>query len=388
MKNIFKNVAILTLGVGIGATIYFAAQGRDFTQNLRNGLQLNIPSPQSTSITQTKTVYREQSEVINVVRGSGASVVSIAVKRQFRPFQNRNPFLEEYFGAPQPETDSNGNTEDGIGTGFVLTADGVILTNRHVVDSNAQYVVITNNNQKYDVVSMIKDPFNDLAILKVNSTDLKPVTLGDSDSVEVGQTAVAMGNALGEFTNTVTVGIVSGLNRNITAGDSSGNREALQGLIQTDAAINPGNSGGPLLNLGGQVIGINTAVASGSYAQNIGFAIPINKAKPLIDEYIATGKISRPYLGVSYRMLTQQLAVYYDVPEGAYLFETLNGGPAANAGLREGDIITAINNQKLSAKNDLAQVIRTLRVGEEVEVKYYRDGNASSTRVTVGEFPE
>lgn len=380
-----KNITILLLGLGIGGAVYFASQGGQI--NLPERFNLNLPraSQNNNSVTETKTIYKEESDVVTVVRKANTSVVSIAVKQQSNPFNRRNPFNN----SPLLEDDgSSDSRETGIGTGFVLTKDGIVMTNRHVVDADAQYVVITNAGKKYDVTQVTKDPFNDLAILKVDANDLAPVELGDSEALEVGQSVVAMGNALGEFNNTVTVGIVSGLDRNIDAGDGRGNNEALQGVIQTDAAINPGNSGGPLLNLGGQVVGINTAVADGNFAQNIGFAIPINKAKAMIDEFVATGKISRPYMGVSYRMLTRQLAVYYDVPEGAYIFEAIQGGPAALAGIQEGDIITDIKGEKIDQTNDLAQVIRNLKIDEEVEVKYFRDGNANTVRVKVGQFSE
>lgn len=379
-----KNITILLLGLGIGGAVYFASQGGQI--KLPEQFNISLPNASSqgrTSVTETKTIYKEQSDVVTVVRKANPSVVSIAVKQQFRPF-GRNPFGFDQL----PDSSESSSRETGIGTGFILTKDGIVMTNRHVVDNNGQYVVVTNDGKKYDVTQVTKDPFNDLAILRVNAADLTPVDIGDSDALEVGQSVVAMGNALGEFNNTVTVGIVSGLNRNIDAGDGRGNNETLQGVIQTDAAINPGNSGGPLLNLGGQVVGINTAVADGNFAQNIGFAIPINKAKAMIDEFVQTGKISRPYMGVSYRTLTRQLAVYYDVPEGAYIFEAIQGGPAANAGLQEGDIITEINGEKINQQNDLAQVIRKLRVDQEVEVKYFREGNANTTRVRVGQFSE
>ena len=382
-----KSIAILLLGLGIGGAIFFASQENNINSNLAERFRVILPkaTQSNTSITETKTIYKEESNVVNVVRKANQSVVSIAIKREFRPFNRYNPFSFELL--PQYKFE-NEDKETGIGTGFILTSDGIVLTNRHVVNAEAQYVVVTNTGEKYDVTQVTKDPFNDLALLKVNAKNLSPVDLGDSDALEVGQSVVAMGNALGEFNNTVTVGIVSGLGRNIKAGDGRGNQEALQGVIQTDAAINPGNSGGPLLNLGGQVVGINTAVADGSFAQNIGFAIPINKAKPIIDEYITTGKISRPYIGVSYRMLTRQLAVYYDVPEGAYIFDAIQGGPANIAGIQEGDIITEVNGEVINQTNDLAQAIRKLKVGDDIEIKYYREGNTNTIRLRVGQYSE
>ncbi len=367
-----KNLLILLIGVGVGVGLFALSKVTD------PKLPVSNPLTQSSNGKET-TVVKEKSDVVEVVKQVGPSVVSIAIKRQGRtPFDTVEPG-----GNPVP-----GANESGIGTGFIVDSNGVILTNKHVVESAGSYVVITNDNKKYDVKKITQDPLNDIALLKVDATGLKAVQFGDSSKLDVGQTVVAMGNALGEFKNTVTVGVVSGLDRNIEATDQLGrNSEQLGNLIQTDAAINPGNSGGPLLNIAGQVIGINTAVAAGS-AQNIGFAIPINSAKPAINEFLASGKISRPFLGVEYRMITKRLALINEIPEGAYVFDTVEGGPAEKAGIQAEDIITEINGVKLIDDKQLSEVIQSLKVNQQVEMKYYRDGQTQSVRVTIGEGSE
>lgn len=385
MKDLTRTIFLVIIGAGLGIGMFTIVKSSDL--KIAN---IQLPFTQSNnanSITETKTIVKEKSDVIDVVKKDGPSVVSIAVKRTTR----RNPFSQSPFGLfdQNLQPSSPNNTESGIGTGFIIGENGIILTNKHVVDGNEQYVVITNENEKYDVQKINKDPLNDLAILKIDATNLRAMELGDSSALEVGQTVIAMGNALGEFKNTVTVGVVSGLDRQIQAADQmGGNAEKLGNVIQTDAAINPGNSGGPLLNIGGQVIGINTAVAAGSIAQNIGFAIPINSAKPIINEFLSTGKISSPYIGVRYQMISKRMALLNELPEGAYIAEVVSGGPADKAGIKSEDIITEINGNKLSDTNQLTDIIRTLKVGQNVEVKYVREDKQQSAQITVGEASE
>lgn len=372
--NIAKNALILLVGVALGVGLFTASKFADQS--------VKMLAPTTNNVGEI-TVVKEKSDVVDVVKKVGPSVVSIAIKRQGRTPFDTSPF-QDFSQSPNQSTPA----ESGIGTGFIVGSNGVILTNRHVVDSSGQYVVITNDNKKYDVTKVTLDPSNDIAILKVDANGLQAIALGDSERLDVGQTVIAMGNALGEFKNTVTVGVVSGLDRDIETSDQLGrNTERLGSLIQTDAAINPGNSGGPLLNIAGQVIGVNTAVASG-VAQNIGFAIPINSVKPVIDEFLASGKISRPYLGVEYRMITKRLALINEIPEGAYIFTAVAGGPADQAGIRAEDIITEINGTKLTEENQLSDVVRNLKVGQQVEVKYFRDNQTQTVRVTIGEAGE
>jgi serine protease Do len=382
MKNSLRMVLLIIIGVAIGLGLFTLVR----SSKLKLG-NLSLSTSKSASVpTETRTIIKEKSDVIDVVKKDGPSVVSIAIKRT----ATRNPFNQSpfgLFGDLQPSVpNASASPESGIGTGFIVGANGVILTNKHVVDAQGQYVVITNDNKKYDVQKINKDPLNDLAIIKIDATGLQAIELGDSSALDVGQTVIAMGNALGEFKNTVTVGVVSGLDRQIEASDQvGGNAEKLGNVIQTDAAINPGNSGGPLLNIGGQVIGINTAVAGGGIAQNIGFAIPINSAKESINEFFSTGKISSPYIGVRYQMISKRMALLNEIPEGAYVAEVVSGGPADKAGIKADDIITDLAGKKLNDTNQLTDVIRTLKVGQSVEVKYYREDKQVTTQITIGE---
>jgi S1-C subfamily serine protease len=281
---------------------------------------------------------------------------------------------------------TNRNIEQDIGSGFILSADGLIVTNAHVVsDTNATYKIVTQDNKTLDVVKIYRDPTNDLAILKVEAKDLKPIELGDSSKLKVGQFVVAIGTALGEFRQTVTTGVVSGLGRGITAGSPFEGAEKLDDVIQTDAAINPGNSGGPLLNSVGQVIGVNTAVSQ--EGQNIGFALPINVIKEAIDQFNKTGQFVRPYLGVRYGLINQRSALMNEVPQGAYVQEVLENSPAEKAGIQPDDIITKIAGTKMAVEDDtvLAKEIAKHKVGDTIEVELWRKGETKIVKVTLEE---
>ena len=341
------------------------------------GKQLSSVDLNSDKVFQKERVVDEESVVIDVVDKLSPSVVSTGIKNR----QTTSPF-----GFPS----TSKSEESGIGTGFVVSTDGLILTNKHVVSQNADYVAIIKNSdgtdKKYDVSEIHKDSFNDLAILKVDASDLVPVELGDSDHLKVGQKVIAIGNALGRFENTVTVGVVSGLGRGVARIDpATGVAERLDDLIQTDAAINPGNSGGPLLNSAGQAIGINTAVAS---AENIGFAIKINIVKQLISDFKTSGgKISRPLLGVRYTHISKDTALLNDVPEGELVREVVSGSAADRAGVKVGDILTEFDGQKLTEEETLSKLIRGKRVGDEVKLKVFRDGKTLDLSSKLGEAP-
>jgi S1-C subfamily serine protease len=231
------------------------------------------------------------------------------------------------------------------------------------------------------------DPSNDIAVIKIDTNNLSPVEMGDSTNLQVGQYVVAIGTALGEFRNTVTQGVISGLGRGITAGNPyQGYVEQLDNVIQTDAAINPGNSGGPLLNSGGQVIGINVAVAEG--AQNIGFAIPVNTVKKALDQYNVSGKFpAKAYLGVEYQMVSKQSAVLNNVPQGAYVVTVVTGSPAEKAGVKIDDIITKIDDQTLDENNSLADVIAKKNSGDTVKLTIWRNGNGETINATLSDAP-
>ncbi len=332
---------------------------------------------QNSSSRETNRVVDEESVVIDVVERVSPSVVSIAVKDRV---------TIDFFGMPR-----KGDGEDGIGTGFVVSGDGLIMTNKHVVSQSGQkYIAIIKDNaggeKRYDVVKVNLDPFNDLAIVKVEANGLVPLELGDSDNLKVGQKVVAFGNALGRFENTVTTGVVSGLGRGVSPYDpSTGMTETLDDLIQTDAAINPGNSGGPLVNTVGQVIGINTATAS---ADNIGFALKINVAKQLLEEFNNSGgKISRPFLGVRYTHISKEVALLNEVPAGELVREVVDGSAADKGGVEVGDIITEFDGQKLDEEKKLTDIIRSKKVGDSVKIRIFRDEGTLDMTVVLGEAP-
>lgn len=332
-------------------------------------------------------IINEESVVTDVVDKVSESVVTVSIvnSRSLGDIFRTNPF--DPFGMfPQGQSRNRDNTPQDIGTGFIVSADGLLVTNKHVVsETSAKYKVITKDDKSYDVARIYRDPANDVAILKINVSGLKPVTLGDSSKIKVGQMAIAIGTALGEFRNTVTVGVISGLGRGITAGSPfEGYVERLDNVIQTDAAINPGNSGGPLLNSSGQVVGINSAVSS--EGQNIGFSIPINVVKDSLDQFNRTGKFQRPFLGVQYKMITRDLALLNDVPEGAYVQDVVAGSPAEKAGILAEDIITKIDGKKVTAKDGgLSAIISGKKIGDGMSVEVWRSGEMKTINVTIGE---
>ena len=336
-------------------------------------------------------ILNEESVVISVAENVSPSVVTVSIKTP-----ERSVLQYDLFGGLRRRVE--GGQEQDIGTGFVISEDGLIVTNKHVVsDAQSSYKVITKDDKEYDVKQISRDPLNDLAILKVDpslgsNTALKPIDLGDSDNLKVGQFVVAIGTALGEFRHTVTTGVISGLGRGITAGDPfEGSVERLDGVIQTDAAINPGNSGGPLLDLSGKVVGVNVAVAQGS--QNIGFALPINSVKSAIESVKSIGKIVRPYLGVRYLAVNPEmkdknnLTVDYGVlvKAGANRNElaVIPGSPADKAGIVENDIILEIDGVKLDEKANLASIIREKRIGQVVNLKILHRGAEKNVPVTL-----
>jgi len=304
-------------------------------------------------------IVDEESVVTRVVEKATPSVVTVSMVK----------------------VDGSGNQD--VGSGFIISNDGLIVTNKHVVaDTTLKYKVVIGKDEIVGVENIYRDPLNDLAILRVKKTGLNAVELGDSDKLKVGQSVIAIGTALGEFRSTVTKGVVSGLGRGIVAG-SAENTEKLDNVIQTDAAINPGNSGGPLFNSGGQVIGVNVAVSANG--QNIGFALPINLAKESVEYFRATGEFDRPYLGVGYKMVNQEVAVKNKVMAGAWVQQVSDNSPAKKAGIKVGDIITEVDSEKLidSDNGDLVKVVNKKKIGDVIEVKIYRDKTEQIIKVTL-----
>lgn len=347
-----------------------------------------------------------EAQLIGVVKKVSPAVVSIAISKNVpiieqyfvNPFGN-DPFFQQFFGGqfqiPQYRQKGTKKQEVGGGSGFIISANGLILTNKHVVsDTEAEYTVFTNDGKKYSAQILARDPIQDLAVLKINASGLPIIALADSDKVEAGQIAVAIGNSLGEFRNTVNVGVVSGIGRTIVA-SGGGATETLQNVIQTDASINPGNSGGPLLNLRGEVIGINTAIVQG--AQSIGFAIPINQAKRDIGDTISKGRIIIPYLGVRYIMITSALKEEKKLPfdYGALVVKSDNGEPAVikdspadKAGIKDGDIILEFNSKPVDKDHQLTSLIMLNSVGDNVPLKVWRSGEIIALTITLTEKPK
>lgn len=335
---------------------------------------------------------RQQASVIETVKQTNPAVVSIIITKEVPKYEvyetpAQNPFgdLLPGFNINIPQYRQNGTEkkEIGGGSGFFVSSDGLIVTNKHVVAADGvEYSVYTNDGKKYPAEVVARDQVLDIALVKVVGSGFQYLSLGNSDGLEVGQTVIAIGNALAEFKNSVSVGVISGLSRSITAGDNSGKTELLDKVIQTDAAINPGNSGGPLLDLYGKVVGVNVAVAQGS--ENIGFALPINGVKDVIESVKKTGKIIRPYIGIRYVVLSPEIAAKNNLPvdygvllksgNGADESATLPDSPAQKAGLVEGDIILSIDGVKLDDGNNLATIIRNEKVGTTVRLQILRDG--------------
>jgi len=337
-----------------------------------------------TSQTKQQIVSTEEEVISKVAKEAGESVVSIDVTGIGQ--------TQDIFGFRR-------NVEQqGAGTG-VIVSDKIVVTNKHVVPEGTSSVTVTlSDGTVLDAEVLARDPRNDVAFVKIKDSKgktLKPAKLGDSTKLKVGQKVVAIGNALGEFQNTVTTGIVSGYGRSITAGEN-GDSEDLTNLIQTDAAINQGNSGGPLVNLSGEVIGINTAITSSSSGQSLGFSIPIDDIKSQITSVLEKGKIERPYLGVRYRAIDDRFAYVYNLPvkAGAYIPPSETGSssiakdsPADKSGLKEKDIITKIGDQELTEKNDLVTILGKYKVGDAVKLTILRDGKEQTIDVKLEATP-
>lgn len=336
-------------------------------------------------------ILSEESTIIKVVEKTIPSVVTVGVNTII----SKDDFIEidpfDFFSPFRKIPGKKEKIEKNIGSGFIVSEDGLIITNKHVVaDPNANYQILTYDKKKYPVEKIYRDPLNDLAILKVKGSGFKPLELGESKNLKLGQLVIAIGTPLGEFTNTVTSGIISGLGRGITAGSPfEGFVERLDNVIQTDAAINPGNSGGPLLNSKGQVIGVNTAIAS--EGQNIGFAIPVDVVKDLLEKFKRNGmNFNRPFLGIRYKMIDKETAILNDIVEGAYVIEVINGSPAEKAGIQEEDIIIEFEGKKLKTNNnqELAKLISEKKPGQTVSLKIWRNKEIKTINVTLEEIKE
>ncbi len=336
----------------------------------------------------------QEQKIIDIVKENSPSVVSVVAYKDV-PVYEQTYQQDFFFIIPKLEQKGTERQQVGAGTGFIVSSDGLILTNKHVVsDKEAEYVVIMTDNKEYNAKVLARDPVQDLAIMKIEGgNSFKPLKLGSVDDIQIGQTVIAIGNALGRFQNTVSVGVISGLGRTIVATGPDFATERLEDIIQTDTAINRGNSGGPLINLKGEVVGINTAVST--EGENIGFAISIDKAKRSIEQVKTLGRISYPYMGVRYIILNKEISKARDieVDYGALIVgddepAVVDGSPAQKAGIKEGDIILEINGEKITENNSLAKIISKYNPFESLNLKILRDGQEIYLNIILGEWEE
>lgn len=336
----------------------------NFIEQDRSKVQEKSPFVQNDS-SNSGSLANNGLTIPQVVKKTSASVVSIAITTTS--------------GLPTDQVRAS-----NIGTGFIIDSSGIIVTNQHVVrDTKSTYQVVTQDNKTFTAKSIVRDEVNDIALIIIDAKDLPTLSLGDSDKVEVGETVVAIGTPLGEFPGSVTVGIVSGLGRSVVTGDGFWQlQKEYENVLQTDAAINPGNSGGPLLNLFGEVIGVNFATTGG--AENISFALPINVVTQKVSEYKQYGKFRSPYLGVAFRMVTEREAEFYDVMPGALVRTVTEGSPAKASGIKVGDIITKIDGKEISSS--LTNSLGKFKVGDKIALTVYRSnlqGESETLTLTV-----
>ncbi|PIR89616.1 MAG: hypothetical protein COU07_01865 [Candidatus Harrisonbacteria bacterium CG10_big_fil_rev_8_21_14_0_10_40_38] len=352
------------------------------------------------------TMNTKNTPVVGIIKKIMPAVVSIGISKSVKKIEKDipkelAPFLPFHGGhleIPDELLDGKGMVKIGGGSGFIVDKTGVIITNKHVVaDKDAEYTVILDNGKKFTAEVLARDPIDDVAIIKINSDEPLPIVdLGNSSSIDLGESVIAIGNALGIFKNTVSSGIISGLARSIRAASETGGKEPtmqeLRGLIQTDAAINPGNSGGPLVNLNGEAIGINAAIVFG--AQNLGFAIPINSVKRDIADLKSYGRIRRPLLGLRYIMLNENIQNRMKLPvdHGAMLFgqkphtpAIIPGSPAAKAGLKEKDIILSCNGEDITSEKTIQDFMEEMEVGKILNLKVIRGKKQFNAKVTLTE---
>ena len=337
-----------------------------------------------------------KSPIVEIAKKVCPAVITIVISKDLPKIEGfyLMPFGGKGIIMPKFKNSKKESTKIGGGSGFIVSPEGYLITSRHVVaDTEADYTVILEPKKKYPAKVLARDPINDIAILKIKDKKLPYLELGDSNKIELGEEVVAIGNALGEFHDTLSSGIISGLSRYIQATNHlTQQAERLRGLIQTDAAINPGNSGGPLVNMEGKVIGINTAMVMG--AQNIGFAIPVNYTKKDLEEVKKYGKIKIPFLGVKYILLTKEVAEKNKLPVnyGALIVrETLGesavvkGSAAEKTGLREFDIILEARGKKITTENPLSNILQKCQIGEEIELKILREKKEMALKVKLEE---
>ena len=390
MVNVLQNVLISTITsiCVFSIAMFFVWQNKDFflnqinpkTEIVQNVHEEILEDIGEEPIVKEEIKKDEVKSIIDVVKESNPKVVSIVVNKEVPKYSNK---LNLSTGKFEKIEDGVEDKKVGEGSGFFVNSNGTIITNRHVVQGEGlKYTVYTNDGVKRVATILAIDPIYDIALLKIDGSKYPYFELADSDKISVGESVIAIGNALGEFKNSVSVGVVSGLSRSVLASTNSGSQERLEKVIQTDAAINPGNSGGPLINLYGKVVGVNVAVARAS--ENIGFALPVNSIKDIITSVAKTGKISRPFLGIRYVEITQEifedrkLAVDYGVLIVKGKDDTekavIENSPAEKAGIKEGDIILSLNGRKIDSNNSFALMIRDKKVGDTIILSVLSEG--------------
>lgn len=343
----------------------------------------------------------QDKQIILTIKKVMPAVVSIVISKNLTDVKKDIPAFAPLFKRNKNKmkvadilTDSKGMVNIGGGSGFIVSPEGLIVTNKHVIsDPKAEYTVITNDGASHPAVIMTRDPIYDVAILKIKASGLPTVELGDATKLDLGESVVAIGNALGIFRNTVSLGIVSGLSRAITAqADPKAPPQEMRGLIQTDAAINPGNSGGPLVDLDGFAIGINAAVVFG--AQNINFAIPINAVSRDLEDLRRFGHIRRPYLGIRYIIIDENMQAKMNLPvnhgalvtgEGPKDHAVIPKSPADKAGIKEGDVILECNGKEVKRDQPIQDILDGMKVGEALNVKVLRGGKEFATKIFLAE---
>jgi len=305
------------------------------------------------------------------------------------PFFN-DPFFEYFFGERMPGPDQQPETriEKGYGTGFVVSKDGYIVTNQHVIDEAKKVEITIKGYEEPVPTEVVWSDFSlDLAVLKVNvDKELQPIIFGDSENIRPGDWAIAIGNPFG-FEHTVTVGVISALGRPIKIPAGNGQVRTYQNLIQLDAAINPGNSGGPLLNIDGEVIGINTAVSM--QGQGIGFAIPVNEIKDIVMELKTEGEVKRPWLGIYFQSINQDIMEYFELEnkEGVIIVDIIADSPADEAGLKPYDIVKEIDEEKIENVDQVVEIIKNKEIGDKIMLKVIRNGQSRMIFAHIGKKP-
>lgn len=365
-NNFFKGVGLCAL-VLVGGIIGGGASNYLINKSDEEKSNNSVTSNTATNV--TYTYESVENPVVAIAESNSLSVVGINV--------TYTSTVQSIFGIYESEAKSSG-------TGIIYTADGYIITNCHVIESavgakNAKIYVTLSDETEYEATVVGYDALTDIAVLKVDAKDLKAAKFGDSDAIKVGELVVAIGNPLGqEFAGTVTVGYISGVNRTVTIDATSYN------LIQTDAAINSGNSGGPLVNVSGEVIGVNTAKISSTGVEGLGFAIPINEVLPIVEELIQHKTIARPYIGIGGIDLSESVANRNNLVVGIYIQEVEKDSPAYIAGLKQGDVIVAAEGIEVATIEELNDIKNEKKIGDTITIKVYRNKQYKEIKVKLG----